>query len=252
MNESSTEEVIDKIKRIMRLAQRTSEAGEASAARQKAELLAKKHGISIESLDCHDSDIKTIYDCDTELFTKPGIELGLISAVIHEHFGVVIIQHRFPGKREVKVSWVGTPLNIGIAIHVFNILSREVKHAYDKERFAPKRYVSIDGKPTLLPAAARKVDKTSFLNGWFSAIHKTLSEHPLRNDIDQFEAEKKSAEALFKQMKKDMDIGKGRNLIKNKLINRKDAAAGFIAGKKVHLNRPCEAGDYTPKTQLGD
>ena len=81
-------------------------------------------------------------------------------------------------------------------------------------------------------------------------IDKKLTEHPLRNDRDQFEAEKEAAERKFKEYQSKTDN------IKMRTINRsnKDAESlyrGFRSAEKVNLSRPCEGQAYASPFSLG-
>ena len=227
------EGIIAKIKKAMRLAQKAGTDGERVAAERAAERLAESNGIDISTLKIGDSEAKAVMKDDGDKLRHYGAESGFAYQLIRKHFGVIVMEWRDRNSRSSirRVTFFGVNINIEIAKYVYVILMREFH----------KDYKEVKGWG---------LDKRSFMTGWFMQIDKKLTEHPLRNDRDQFEAEKEAAERKFKEYQSKTDN------IKMKTINRsnKDAESlyrGFRSAEKVNLSRPCEGQAYASPFSLG-
>ena len=227
------EGIITKIKKAMRLAQKAGTEGERVAAERAANRLAESNGIDISTLKIGDSDAKAVMKDDGDKLRHYGAESGFAYQLIRKHFGVIVMEWRDRNSRSSirRVTFFGVNINIEIAKYVYVILMREFH----------KDYKEVKGWG---------LDKRSFMTGWFMQIDKKLTDHPLRNDRDQFEAEKEAAERKFKEYQSKTDN------IKMRTINRsnKDAESlyrGFRSAEKVNLSRPCEGQAYASPFSLG-
>ena len=227
------EGIIAKIKKAMRLAQKAGTEGERVAAERAAHRLAESNGIDISTLKIGDSEAKAVMKDDGDKFRHYGAESGFAYQLIRKHFGVIVMEWRKKNSTSSirRVTFFGVNINIEIAKYVYVILMREFH----------KDYREVKGWG---------LDKRSFMTGWFMQIDKKLTDHPLRNDRDQFEAEKEAAERKFKEYQSKTDN------IKMRTINRsnKDAESlyrGFRSAEKVNLSRPCEGQAYASPFSLG-
>ena len=227
------EGIIARIKKAMRLAQKAGTEGERVAAERAAHRLAESNGIDISTLKIGDSEARAVMKDDGEKLRHYGAESGFAYQLIRKHFGVIVMEWRDRNSRSSirRVTFFGVNINIEIAKYVYVILMREFH----------KDYKEVKGWG---------LDKRSFMTGWFMQIDKKLTEHPLRNDRDQFEAEKEAAERKFKEYQSKTDN------IKMRTINRsnKDAESlyrGFRTAEKVNLSRPCEGQAYASPFSLG-
>ena len=227
------EGIIEKIKKAMRLAQKAGTEGERVAAERAAHRLAESNGIDISTLKIGDSEAKAVMKDDGDKLRYYGAESGFAYQLIRKHFGVIVMEWRDKNSRSSirRVTFFGVNINIEVAKYVYVILMREFH----------KDYKEVKGWG---------LDKRSFMTGWFMQIDKKLTDHPLRNDRDQFEAEKEAAERKFKEYQSKTDN------IKMITINRsgKDAEAlyrGFRSAEKVNLSRPCEGSASLSPFSLG-
>ena len=227
------EGIIAKIKKAMRLAQKAGTDGERVAAERAAHRLAESNGIDISTLKIGDSEAKAVMKDDGDKLRHYGAESGFAYQLIRKHFGVIVMEWRYKNSTSSirRVTFFGVNINIEIAKYVYVILMREFH----------KDYKEVKGWG---------LDKRSFMTGWFMQIDKKLTDHPLRNDRDQFEAEKEAAERKFKEYQSKTDN------IKMRTINRsnKDAESlyrGFRSAEKVNLSRPCEGQAYASPFSLG-
>ena len=227
------EGIITKIKKAMRLAQKAGTEGERVAAERAAHRLAESNGIDISTLKIGDSEAKAVMKDDGDKLRHYGAESGFAYQLIRKHFGVIVMEWRDRNSTSSirRVTFFGVNINIEIAKYVYVILMREFH----------KDYKEVKGWG---------LDKRSFMTGWFMQIDKKLTNQPLRNDRDQFEAEKEAAERKFKEYQSKTDN------IKMRTINRsnKDAESlyrGFRSAEKVNLSRPCEGQASSSPFALG-
>ena len=228
------EGIIAKIKKAMRLAKTAGTDGERVAAERAAHRLAESNGIDISTLKIGDSEAKAVMKDDGDKLRHYGAESGFAYQLIRKHFGVIVMEWRYKNSTSSirRVTFFGVNINIEIAKYVYVILMREF-HKDFKE-------FNVCG-----------LNKRSFMTGWFMQVDKKLTEHPLRNDRDQFEAEKEAAERKFKEYQSNPD-----NNIKFSKVKRdsKDAEAlyrGFRSAEKVNLSRPCEGQASASPFSLG-
>lgn len=220
--------IIERIKKAVRLANKTPEAGERDTAMRLARQLAERNGVAFEEIlnDNHDSGRQVHESSDWGY--GHGVIDGHACVILRQHFGVVVMLHTKGVMR--KYTYFGSSLNIGIAKYVNEILHREAQKAWREVKKATEFELGFE------------VDKKSFMRGWFFRIHKKLTEHPIRNDLEQFEAERKAAEDQFKKYSEKNNVrlsniaGTGKNNDDASLYH------GFMMADRVSLNRPCEAG----------
>lgn len=245
------EEVVERIRKCIRLANRGATEGERSAARERARALAAKSGIAIEGLD-EDAPIPVRVE-DEKDHTRTGIEQTLAVHMIEEHFGVSSFWSRLVGdSRRQRVVWVGERCNIPIARNIYVVATRAARRAwedrrkkdlenakeYRRRRRRWRRAFPFEAYPGHPPRSATTGPdaRKQFMIGFFAAIDMTLEARPLRNDLDRLMAERAAALARINEMTSrgevvDVKTDTGRSNLDAKF-------AGFDEGRKVSLNRP--------------
>lgn len=251
------EEVVEKIRKCVRLANRGATEGERSAARERARALAEKNGIAIEGLD-EDPPIPVRVE-DEAYHTRTGIEQTLAVHMIEEHFGVSSFWSRLVGdSRRQRVVWVGERCNIPIARNIYVVATRAARRAWEdrrkRDREDEKEYrrlrrrwrQAFTGAPFPLTHPRRATTgpdaRKRFMIGFFGAVGRTLEARPLRNDLDRLAAERTAALAKIDEMRSrgavvDVRNNTGRSNIVAEL-------AGYEEGRKVSLNRPVSGAEY--------
>ncbi len=254
--------VMDKIRKAVRLANRTSEAGERETALRLARGLAERNGISFEDVSATECDAaRAVHERDEAYQTLTGVEFGHACFILREHFGVIVMSSQYRGKAQRKrLSWFGSRLNIEIAKHVFHILLRESRRAYreadrparDERRLLADKFAACGmeaAEARRLAAACldakadgAKTDRKSFMSGFFYAISQKLAANPIRNDVaaDRAAAERKFAEYREAHAVRDSTARKGGRL------DREAMMRGFDAGRRMNLARPCEGDAASP------
>ena len=229
MAQVDIDSVIDKIKKAIRLANKTTSDGERETALRLARQLAEKNGVAFDDVVDEASEDKAVMDRDAECTTIPGSEFGYACFIVKQHFGVIIMRGMVRGQsaRKSRLSWIGSRLNIDIAKHVYHILMRESGRAF---RAVKKTH---------------PVDRPSFMRGFFWALHEKLTERPLRNDLP---ASIKAAERrLLAYMQDGHEVKeRGGSPAKMNAKNVASLMAGIDAGRSVNLARPCEGRNPSP------
>lgn len=245
----ATDAIIDRIKKAIRLANRTTSEGERDTAMRLARNLAEKNGIAFEDIKAGESDAAKAVKVDDE--TKKwinGSEVEHVCYILREHFGVVVMFNRY-GTGKMTISWFGSRLNIDIAKHVWHILMRESAKAWAVERGrlatawleAENRLRLMYGMIPMRNAKIPRNKKTAFMQGFFWAINQKLKEYPLRNDL---EADKEAAKRKFEEFKESNEVKSAKN--RKAKADYESMAKGINAGNKINLNRPCEGSMTSP------
>lgn len=221
-NGNGMDKVIAQIKKVLRLARGTSEAGERAAAEATARRLAERHGIRLDTLD-ETEEVKNVMERDGQLH-RFYVEDGMACAILRQHFSVVCMVEQFG--RRVRYIWFGNPLNIDVARHVQHVVTREARRAWEEYR-----------------ARVPKAERAAFMTGWFAAINRTLTLNPLRNDIDQARSEARQAERAYIGWRENLKRQTGEEVGEKKIGPGKrgrenDTLYGLRAGMAVNLSRP--------------
>ena len=232
MKEETIDDVVERLKKIMRLAKRAGTDGERVAAEAAAKRLADANGITLESIDYQHETAKDVVMDDDRVRYYKGCEPGFGCYILKKHFAVhVLLSTNRAGKGHLI--WIGNQINIGVAQYAWDIIMRSCRRHYEHYR---KTKVGWDGR-------REKTHKESFMRGWFFVIDQKLTEHPLRNDTEQFEAEKKSSEDTYKRWRERNRVREtGRS---SKQEDTSSVRAGYEAAQKVNLSRPCESNGRT-------
>ena len=246
---NSQDEIIEKIRNIVRLARRAGTDGERVAAENAAKRLADKHGIALETLEETAAEIVTDAFVDDGFKTVPYMELGYITNILREHFGIILIQER-RADRKTRLTWVGTAINVDIAKHVYVVLLRACRKDWGEVRIAKRnaKATAITSRTTSADRHAlvqlRNLSQKSFYDGWFTSIHRKLAANPLRNDLEQFAAEKKAAEKKLQEMKEQKNLMEHKRSSAQNRVDRLSSELGLAAGSRINLNRPCGSDGY--------
>lgn len=220
----ATDAVIEKIKKAIRLANKTTEAGERETAMRLAKSLAEKNGLSIGEIIDDTTDTGKQKKVETDWVYGQGVIDGHSCVILKEHFGVVCMMTMRGAKR--KFTYFGNAINIDIAKYVFDILHREAAKAW---REASDETAEL----------GFKLNKGSFMNGWFYRIHKKLTDHPLRNDL---KAESEAARKAFEEYQ-EQSCGKVKPMnVRGRTDDDASLYRGYMVADRVSLNRPVNGG----------
>lgn len=210
---------IEKIKKAVRLANKTTEQGERETALRLARRLAETKGIAFDDIVVEREEASARREEDDDYTRWHGSVSGWAIITLRNHFGVVVMTwKRRCDIGKVRMTWFGSALNIDIARYCYDVLVRECERAWRKVK-------------------GMGLKKEQFVRGWFYAIDRKLTEHPLRNDAEQFEAERREAERKFKEATENENVKE--NKIRNASADDNALTMGYQMGKGISLNRPC-------------
>ena len=256
------EEVVEKIRKCIRLASGGATEGERAAAANRAKALAAAHGLDIDGID-EDTPIP-VEVADEKFHTRTGIEQKLALEVIEMHFGVKSYWSRLVYQRRRQlVVWVGERVNIPIAQQIYVVVTRAARSAWEERKKLDDEaerdwrrklrsyseagfYWNRPPRPVLV--TRRKDARKQFMLGFFQAVNATLAARPLRNDSKRLAAERAANERFMEKRKQAGDIGEGRASSLGDFDPRA-AVAGYDAGSKVNLSRPV-SGTAQPTLRL--
>ena len=234
MEMDAIDKIIERIKKAVRLANKTTESGERETAMRLARNLAEKNGIAFSEVEADAVVVDRAKQVEEDGFQSyDAIVDGRICGIIRVHFAVVTMLYiRHIGTtRKVKRTYFGSSLNIEIAKYVADILRREAQKAW-------RNVKRMEANGTL----GFKLKRADYMAGFFWKIHKRLTEHPIRNDLDQRDAESKKAEELFEKYRQNNEVKDAKTRGGGANADNASLYSGFMAADKISLNRPCGNG----------
>lgn len=223
------DKIIERIKKAVRLANKTTEAGERETAMRLARNLAEKNGIAFDEIEIEREAVGSArQEEEDELKSMDMAVDGRICGVIRNHFAVVMMMHLYKTRRKVRYTYFGSRLNIDIAKYVADILRREARKAWRNAK-----------RNAQCGIFSNNLKRADFMAGFFFRIHMKLKENPIRNDRDQVAAESNKAEELFDRYKERNEVNETKPKTGNNIASR---ILGFDSAAMISLNRPCGNG----------
>lgn len=228
------EEIIAKIRKVLALARKAGTDGEKDAAMNAAKRLAAANDIDLDEMEDTISVAPATTSVDAEYTSAKmngGEEMRLSMAILRTHFGVCM--GVIESGRKVRLIWFGNRINIGVAQYVYHILMRESRKAWESVK-------------------DMGLKRDMFMHGWFSRIHEILTAHPIRNDLDVLEAERKAAEKQMEKFaqeqqeaQKRLRKGSGSDMDGNSVVE------GYDRARSVVLNRPVDGTEMERGEEIG-
>ena len=131
----SRDEIIEKIKKLLRM-QRGGTAGEIANALAMAAELARKHGINLDAVDPDAPEAKPINHIDAITAARLQDEVKYASLVCQNFFNVtaMITAERAKSNRrgrDFKIVFIGTASDQEIALYIFEFLTRHFRRCWN-------------------------------------------------------------------------------------------------------------------------
>lgn len=215
-------EVVERIRKALRLARKAATDGERDAAMNAAKRMAEANGLDLDGIDGEGEDGGKAVVVNGKRVDIDAVETQLAAWIISRHFSICVAFEKMRRGGGVKVLWIGNRINIGVAQYAWNIMLRESVRYFDELLKASKVNPKYRGL---------------YMRGFFFAIDKLLTEHPLRNDVEQADAERRKAEDLLKEREKMQEF-KLSNPEGEGETDGDAIVKGLKDGAKVRLNRP--------------
>jgi hypothetical protein len=222
-------EVLDKIKKLLRLGQ-SPNRHEAELAVQRAFELASRYQIDIESVSLED-DVRKIV---AEHFPAPGrlsFTRKKILNLVQTYFNVSIVSQAVPKwmrtpTRQPKLSFIGKPMDIQIAIYVYDFLHTACAQAL-------RDFIKLHRrKPS-------RSTQENFIQGFVWGVSSKLSQSKAELN-EQQNALIVSEDGRRKQFSDDYFNRCKLTPVKSEVSreNRAASAIGFHQGQKVEIRKP--------------
>lgn len=217
------DEVVERIRKALRLARKAATDGEREAAMNAAKRMAQNAGIDLSEVEADGvSDGGKLITVHGRKVDIDAVETQLAAWIISRHFSIAVAFERMR-RGGVKVLWIGNSINIGVAQYAWDIMLRESEKSFSE--------ISANAKNAAL-------DRGLFMRGFFFSIDSILTEHPLRNDIEQAEAERNAAQNALEKRKADDSMEMKGTADKGEGKDADALIKGLREGAKVRLNRP--------------
>ena len=220
------DQVLDKIKKLLALANSSNEY-EAKAASAMANKLLTKYNLTMQ--DCNDVDHKYGEKMFATGKQRQPMEWKFVQSLLREFFFIEIIHTRKPmptnslfnRKYEFCYVMFGQPHNIEIALYIGDFLQRAFKDSF-------KEYRKQTG--------AKSSAKQSYYHGLFQGLREQLLES--RKSAEQETGLVVVPDADLNDFVKDAMNGALTTAKNNVRINNKEAAmAGYDKGKDLQIAR---------------
>jgi hypothetical protein len=168
MPSTHPDEVIAKIRKLLRLGRGSNHAAEAQAAMAKALEIAEGAGLSINDVDMEKEPVKITHERGGA--RRVTFARRQVFILLKSHFSIDVIISSARG-----ATFVGPSVNIAIAKHVETYLLRA--SSAELKTFLAR----TPPKQRRTPKQRRRLSE-SFLLGFFNSVDQTLSMRPIRND----------------------------------------------------------------------
>jgi hypothetical protein len=225
----NTSEVLDKIKKLLRLGQ-SPNRHEAELAVQRAFELASRYQIDIESVSLED-DVRKIV---AEHFPTPGrlsFTRKKILNLLQSYFNITIVSQPVPKwarteTRQPKITFIGKPVDIQIAIYVYDFLHTACAQAL-------REFIKLHRrKPS-------RSTQENFIQGFVWGVSSKLREAKAEL-TEQQNALIVSEDGRREQFSDGYFKGGKLTPVKAEVSreNRAASAIGFHQGQKVEIRKP--------------
>lgn len=230
-------DVVEKIAKLLALANKNDNAHQAEAAMAKATQLAMEHNLCLQSIEKRKDNATEAYIRGFyHEGAKASPERKYIWDIVEKYFSVAVITHKDVDKVTKKklsfVTFVGSETNVKIAEYAYRFLQRTFKELWEQEKI--KRGWSLRDKRY----------RSSFyqgLRGGFIAKMKETQAQVEQTMAMVLVRDPNIAKAVDEQVGK---LVKTYNYIKPRHNSNEVRAVGFQRGQEISLNPALKEGEY--------
>lgn len=219
----SEQQLLDRIRKLLRLARGTTHRAEAEAALLKAAELADGAGLAIDGIDADRQEIRITHE-------RGGVRRRSHSrlrchGVLRRHFSVEVL-----GSSGTGCIYIGPAVNIAIAQHVEAYLLRQCADGWLVAAAAQQ------WGPTKAAARKKKAARQAYEVGFYFGINKVLADRPVRNDAQEIKtAVERYMGTNFKVSRKTMAAPSKQHA--------GAIYAGMLRGAATRVDRPVDGSD---------
>lgn len=231
----SNEKYLNKIKKLLNLAKRTTNANEAANAMSQAQALMRQHGLTesdVELMAINEAGSKTV---PSHARKTPVYMAGLMQ-LISDAFGVQSYLLFKQGNKDTVIFY-GPNERPLIAAYAFDVLSRQMMKA--RREFSAGLRKNI--KPSTKIARA-----DTFCEGWVAGVWQVIDEFVVSD------AEATLIEAYHRKLQQDIGVTTREPRDAKTVRGGDDArSAGYIAGKNANLHRAVSGAGAASLARIG-
>lgn len=227
----SQDNIIEKIKKLLRM-KRGGSKGEIENALAMAAELARKHGIDLASVDPDAPDAQPITEMDAYTAARLQCEVKYSALVCQHFFNVEALIMDCPSKgrnwRDFKIVFIGQAADQQIAIYIFEFLSGHFRRCWNRR---PNRRIR---------------NRQSFMYGIYVGLCHKLDEERRRTVCGEGLVRLDQRALQRKQWLKDNHPNSGERNCADDDGSKTARYAGYIEGRKTEirpgLDKAAEAG----------
>ena len=231
----TNQKAIERIKKLLRLASKTTSQGEAANALSQAQKLMAKHGINTGSPEL--SDVSRAFAKSQQQPVKLPAYIGKLTNIICSAFGCRAIRSNSETEKICTV-FIGHDERPVIAQYAYEVLERQLLKAR-------KEYLGTLNKRLKKSTKVARADL--FCAAWVMAVHEKVKAFALTDE------EKAQIEQYMQLKHPNLTTSKVRNIDTGKARGGDTAAilAGHAAGKSIELNHGVN-GSESPKLTVNN
>lgn len=226
---SAPAEIIERIKKLLRLA-RSSNPHEAQLAMQRALELAREHEVAVEGLNPDEAAReKAVTHRDTEEHLRVSYDKEYAVRICSRFFHVravfvkVVTNRRGWPEIATKITFVGRRSDLEIAFYVYHFLQHHFGYCWREHR-------------------GRLRNRHAFVDGMFDGLYSKLAEAEPPRDAKGTELVLRELETYIGAVIGETTKGEFREPDHNAHAAR---SAGWIAGRQTNIRTPLKASEGT-------
>ncbi|MCG5047323.1 DUF2786 domain-containing protein [Pectobacterium brasiliense] len=223
MSATNKEKHLQKLKKLLNLARRTTNPNEAANAMSQAQALMRQHGLTATDVDLMEISEASSKTAPSQANNPPRYML-LLAGVIRRAFGVECYISFSPDPMLTKriVVFFGPNERPQVAAYAFDVLSRQLMKA---------RREFVAGMRKNIKSATKIARADNFCEGWAQGVHQVIE------DFVASEAEKTLMAAYDERLHQRLELettkGRDANKARGTDVSR---TAGYIAGKNASIH----------------
>ncbi|WP_140921516.1 DUF2786 domain-containing protein [Limnobaculum xujianqingii] len=234
------EKYLAKIKKLLNLANRSSNANEAANALSQAQKMMNQHGVTSTDVELSEIAESASKGAPSDAATMPRY-MSLLFGMICRAFGVDgYWSYRISGKYGIPkriAKFIGVNERPQIAAYAFDVLSRQIKRAR-------KEFLTTQNKRIKTSTKTARADQ--FCEGWISGAYKAVTPFIIPDD------EKNLMAVYMDKLTEEHNLKEGKTRGAKDCRGSDDARfSGYLAGRDVKLHAAVNGATNTT-VLLGD
>ncbi|HGL5374104.1 TPA: DUF2786 domain-containing protein [Citrobacter farmeri] len=235
MSTENKERYLQKIKKLLNLARRSTNANEAANAMNQAQALMRQHGITATDVDLLEINEEGSKSAPSHAQKMPKYMANL-AEVICRAFGVQCY-HQYYSIDRRQVVFYGPNERPTIAAYAFDVLSRQMVKAR-------REYIAGLRKNIKTSTKTGRADK--FCEGWVIGVYQVI------DDFAVTDTEQTLIAAYHRKLVQDTGLESSESREAKAVRGHDDAqTAGYLAGKNASIHHAVTGAGQVPVARIG-